>query len=427
MIAGGWPGDSSFLELTGQKVDLTFYYSGSYPGSPEAVSLASTTSHAFTPIIQSPRGHLTFLYPRLRQALDGLQPDVIHVVSEPWGLLCVQAARWVRANPQSRLVIHGCDTIWHHGGALEQRARKILLRSTMGVVAAYCAENSKALALAAQNGLSASSIRARIHTCPRNDSLWRPPQPVERARARAALNLPDDVFAVGMLGRLVPQKGVLMFLDAAEALFQRDFPARFFVAGDGPLKEEVIRRRSDYVVPLNSLPHPHGVLQFLHALDLLCCPSLSTRSWEDQGPRSVLEAMMCGCIPVATPTGGISEMLAGHGVLSQSVDSTSFADAIVEAAVSARDQEVRHDISIWAGAQYSDRAVAQQLVDLWHRVAAMQQEATATEGLSGTSTKRRIGRLRWIGSRLAWNHLADVRATPKVAKHTTQKSTRQPK
>ncbi|MGH3614020.1 MAG: glycosyltransferase family 4 protein [Pseudonocardia sp.] len=370
VIAGGWPGDSSHLEAAGREVDLTYYYSRWLPaaGSTEVPSLTSATSQAFMPLIKSPRGHLTFVFPGLHKALDRQRPDVVHVVSEPWGLLCVQAARWVRANPESALAFHGCDTLWHHGGAMEQRVRRAILRFTMTTAAAYCAENTKALALATQNGLPSGSVCERIHTCPRDDAVWRQPEPAERARARTVLELDDETLAVGLVGRMVPEKGIMTFLDAAELLLARGLRAKFFLVGDGPLRDEVTRRRSAHVVPLGSLVHPHGVLRFMQALDVLACPSRSTSFWEDQGPRAVLESMMCGGIPAATATGGIPEMLGGRGVLSRSVEPADFADAIADAAVLARNEDARRDVADWARSQYSNTAVARQLVDLWTRL-----------------------------------------------------------
>ncbi len=373
-IGGAPPTDGSHLEEASRHVDLSIYYSRWQrgPGSPLPRGVAS---RGFDPLVRSRRGHLAFVYPGLHRALDCDRPEVVHVISEPWGLLAVQAARWARKNPQAKLVVHGCDTIWHHGGTVEQWGRRAILHRTMGEVDAYVAENSKALDLAVENGLPTASARARVHTNPRNRLQWRRPTPAERGEARAALGLGEHDVAVGLLGRLVEQKGVLIFLDAAEELIRRGFPGRFLVAGEGPLAAEVRRRRSASVMALGSLPHPTGVVQFLQALDVLACPSLATPGWEDQGPRSLLEAMMCGCIPVASSTGGMPEMVGGHGVLATEPSATVLADAIIEAAALAADPAERSRISQWSESLYSDRAVAGQLVELWTGLATPNRPA----------------------------------------------------
>lgn len=327
----------------------------------------------FSPLFRAKRGHLAFVFNGLYAALEHDRPDVIHVVSEPWGLLAVQAATWVRRHPGARLVLHGCDTQWHHGGRAERWGRRGLLRYTLPVAAAWVAENSKALGLAADNGLPESSIRARIHTNPRDGSVFRPPTPAERARAREALGVPDDRVAVGLVGRLVPQKGVRQFLGAAELLLAGGFPGVFLIAGQGPLHDEVQHRSSRHLRALGTLAHPAGVAELFWALDVLACPSLSTPAWEEQGSRSLLEGMMCGCVPVGAPTGAIPEMLGGQGVLAAATEPPSLADAIRRARRPASDIARRQQLSAWAHGLYSADAVAEQLVDLWCAVVGRQR------------------------------------------------------
>lgn len=370
VICGDLPLDPSHLEIVGREVDLTVY--SSRPQVSGAVITprpdVSFPVRNFTPLVRSDRGHLVFVYPGLHRALDRDQPDVVHVISEPWGLLCVQAARWIRANRPARLVVHGCDTIWHHGGALERAGRRALLRFTMPTIDAWVAESDKALSVAGLNGLAQHSLRRRIHTNPRNGTLFRPLDPAQRSQAREAFGLAPGVAAIGLLGRLVPHKGVRLFLDAASLLLEEGFPARFFLAGDGPLRDEVQRRTSSDIQYLGTVSHPDGVLEFFSMLDVLACPSLVTPFWEDQGPRSVLEGMMCGCIPMGTRTGAIPEMLDGHGTLAESTEPTAVADALSRAAALSALPVERARLSAWAHDRFSARAVAGQLIELWQEV-----------------------------------------------------------
>lgn len=373
ILAGGWPADDAYLGHLASAVDLHFYHSSWLPDgrAKDVIAPAGVTSQTFEPIVRSERGHPAFVFSGLRTMLNRDRPDIVHVISEPWGFLSVQAALWVRRNRAStRLVVHGCDTIWHHGRPIKRLARRMLLRLTMGVADGFVAENSQALGLARANGLRPDAVCARIHTNPRDGAIWRPPTAEERARARADLHIEDGTVAVGILGRLVPQKGIRQFLDAADSLAGAGGPVRFFVAGDGPLRHEVERRRSAHVVGLGTLSHPGGVRGLLWGLDVLACPSLSTPTWEDQGPRSMLEAMMCGCVPIATPTGGLPEMLGGHGVLSAGVDSASIANAIA-AAIRISNGPQRWELAKWAHGQYSDEAASRQLTDLWSTVSTV--------------------------------------------------------
>jgi glycosyltransferase involved in cell wall biosynthesis len=73
---------------------------------------------------------------------------------------------------------------------------------------------------------------------------------------------------------------------------------------------------------------------------------------------------------MATNTGGIPEMLGGHGVLAADCDVQSVADALEKAAVASSDRSTRNGISDYATSAYSGEAAAEQLVELWSSVTA---------------------------------------------------------
>lgn len=361
LMIGNLPADVRRLETASCDMELTVHRSQWKP--PQIITRASVPhlrAQNFGSIIWSRRGHLTSAYCGLCQALTDENPDVVHVLSESWDLLAVEAAVWTRAHPETRLVIHGCDTRWDHGGTVEQWFRRSLLRRALPCTHAWVAESGRALVLAACNGLPESSMRVRIPTSPRDGELFRLPAQAERTRARAALEVAPDSVAVGLLGSLEPEKGVRLFLDTAESLLRDRFSGHFFVVSDGSLRDEVRYRTSYRVVLLDTLPHPTGVLQLFQALDVLACLSLTTPSWEDQGSRPLLEAMMCGCIPVGTPTGAIPEMLGGHGALAESTEPPAVADAIAGAAPMSRDSVQRTQLASWTHSFYAVDVVAAQ-------------------------------------------------------------------
>ena len=370
LVLAVWPGDISYLVELSKHVQLSVHHSNWLPRDQDCgpVEIPGVTIHSHSPLIRTERANVALCYPGLAKALSRDRADVVHVVCEPWGLPVVQAARWAAAHPGAKLVAHGCDTIWHHGRPAEQLARRAILRYTMPRLDAYVAENSKALALARANGLRADAQTARIHTNPRDGYRWCPPTAPERACARAALKLDEHTVAIGFCGRLVEQKGVLRFVEAARSLLSQGFQGEFFVAGSGPLTDQLKACAPAGLNVVGSLGHPEGVRGFLHALDVFSCPSLSTASWEDQGPRALLEAMMCGVVPMGTPTGGIPEMLGSHGQLSVDTGAESIAEAIAIAATISSDQRPRTAVAEYAASLYSAESAADQFSELWGSV-----------------------------------------------------------
>jgi spore coat protein SA len=124
--------------------------------------------------------------------------------------------------------------------------------------------------------------------------------------------------------RLVPEKGVHVFVAAMRRLHERGVRAEGSIVGasgfGGSKTTEYIRelRRN---APPNVQFHGYCAGQALgdtfRRADIFCLPSI----WQDPLPLAVLEAMASGLPVVATHSGGIPEMLAGGGGVLVSRDS----------------------------------------------------------------------------------------------------------
>jgi len=133
----------------------------------------------------------------------------------------------------------------------------------------------------------------------------------DRERARRELGIPDGRPVIGFLGRLHPQKGVDLLLEAFTDVALRHPRALLIIAGKGPMMAELVdktnrRRIQDQVRFLGESDDPD---QFLAALDLLALPS----RWEGM-PNAALEAMARGRPVVATRVGGTPELVVSGGI-----------------------------------------------------------------------------------------------------------------
>jgi glycosyltransferase involved in cell wall biosynthesis len=111
---------------------------------------------------------------------------------------------------------------------------------------------------------------------------------------------------VGVVGRLSPEKGVDVFLQACAALVQRGLAFSAVVAGDGPQRRHLEALRD--TLALRDRVHFLGTLSALEPLysrlDLLVIPSRS------EGLPNVLLEALCADVPiVATRVGAIPEVL----------------------------------------------------------------------------------------------------------------------
>ncbi len=148
------------------------------------------------------------------------------------------------------------------------------------------------------------------------------------AEVRARHAISPHAKVVGVIGRLSPEKGQLIFLKAMKIAIQACPDVKALLVGDGEdraLLEQYVRDNglTDYVVFTN---YRENVAEYYRILDLLVLPSIS-----EGLPNVVLEAMSCGVPVLATSVGGVPEILDGtNGVLVPPGDSDALAQHMIE-------------------------------------------------------------------------------------------------
>ena len=174
-------------------------------------------------------------------------------------------------------------------------------------------------------GADPARIRAIPNGC---DATIFHPQP--RSDARAALGIDADAELVVYVGRLVPEKGLRELLDAAAALAPQRPKLQLALIGEGPMRAELDSRLAAEPALRAHLPGaqgPHEVARWMAAADLVTLPSYS-----EGHPNVLVEALACGRPVVATPVGGIPEVVdADCGLLVPARDSAALAAGLRDA------------------------------------------------------------------------------------------------
>ncbi len=179
---------------------------------------------------------------------------------------------------------------------------------------------------------------------------------VDRVALRQRLRLPEGIL-VGCFGRIRPQKGTDVFLDAMIPVLKRRLDVHAVVLGRATEKhrsylaflESRVRDEgvADQVAFLPEVPS-HDVAQWYAALDLYVAP----QRWEGFG-LTPLEAMACGVPVVATTVGAFPEIVpVGAGRLVSPGEVQPMAEAISEIM---DDSALRAGLSAAARAHVEDR------------------------------------------------------------------------
>lgn len=113
---------------------------------------------------------------------------------------------------------------------------------------------------------------------------------------------------VGYMGRLSEEKGVLNFVKAIPGILEERGETKFLVVGNGKLRDEVKKylgeeHLNDNVKLIGRIPY-EKVPNYLNTLKLSVLPSFT-----EGLPNIVLETMACGCVVLATPVGGIPDVI----------------------------------------------------------------------------------------------------------------------
>jgi glycosyltransferase involved in cell wall biosynthesis len=140
----------------------------------------------------------------------------------------------------------------------------------------------------------------------------------------------DPVFLFA--GRLSAEKGVLQIFDALERM--PNIPCRLIIAGDGPLRDEVLRRsqicRPLHKVEVRGFLDQPTLYELYRRVSVLLFPSIGSEGC----PLTGIEAMYFGVPAIGYDTGGVGEWLINRqtGFLLSRGDIKGMAGAMTELA-----------------------------------------------------------------------------------------------
>jgi glycosyltransferase involved in cell wall biosynthesis len=335
-----------------------------WPWSPEPPPDLDTV--VLDPLSPFPkRGRLWWMYRRLGSALTEIRPDVVHVLSEPWGLLVSQSLA-LRPRHHARVCAHGCDNRYHFGPRWEQFIRRNVLRVQLPRLDGFASWNSDGLRLARAAGLGSQTPGVVVPAVVPDPDVFRPASLEDRQRLREELGLPLGEVVVGFVGRLSREKGLPDLFDALASLGEG--APWLAVWGVGPL-EDLVRSRlgvGDLRGKFFGKLDPTSVARASRACDIVVLPSRETAHWSEQFGRALVEGILSGCVGITYGGGSMQEVAAGAALIVDNGDVRSLAEAIARVT---HDPDLRMQLAV-AGRdailrRYDPRVLAATLDAFW--------------------------------------------------------------
>jgi glycosyltransferase involved in cell wall biosynthesis len=145
---------------------------------------------------------------------------------------------------------------------------------------------------------------------------------------RQEIELDDDAFLIGFLGRFMGQKGFRVLIRAVEQLVRDDLPRRpvvIAVGGGGFVREDsALISRLGLSSNFRFLPFAPDVASTIRGLNVVAIPSL----WE-AGPILPMETMMAGTPLIGSSCIGLREVMEGSPAIAvRPGDESALASAI---------------------------------------------------------------------------------------------------
>jgi glycosyltransferase involved in cell wall biosynthesis len=134
---------------------------------------------------------------------------------------------------------------------------------------------------------------------------WAPDSTKARA-FRDQYGIPHDYYLFGVAGRVAPLKGIDLAVRAFDQLRRRERGVALCIAGDGPARADLEHLARE--LSLEGLVWFTGFVDDISAaysaIDTMLMPTLL-----ESCPLALMEGMACGCRIIASPVGGIPEIL----------------------------------------------------------------------------------------------------------------------
>lgn len=260
----------------------------------------------------------------LRSVVAGFAPSHVFVDADPASLLVLQAALAASGARLSALTAENMafDARARLGEALSGGSLKgivnVLAKTFMRVLSRTRLDRVFTLSDEGSRVVEASGLPATKLPLGFDPTLFFIQEPELRAQTRARLGL--SAPTVAYFGRVVPEKGIHLLVDALAQLKDLDWHFlldRFSGTGSGYVSEiaDRIGERglADRMVFFEA--RHEDMPDYMNAADIVVLPSISTPKWKEQYGRVIQEAQACGCTVIGSDSGAIPETMDGQGTL----------------------------------------------------------------------------------------------------------------
>jgi len=262
------------------------------------------------------KSHMSYLLNPLRvlSLLRRFDPHIVLIEEDPHSLVGFEIVSLVLLlRPSTKVVFFIWDNLGRRPRFLLGLLKRFLTAYAFARTSLVICGNVEAKSLLNRKGYTGSSVV--VTQIGVKESM------VERRRGA--------VPVIGFVGRLVPEKGVLLLLQALSALLELDWHA--LIVGAGPLEKELNTcwraKLGGRLEVKSAVPHDQ-VDRVLQSIDIFVLPSYAVPGWKEQFGLTLVQAMMAGSACVGSDSGAIPEVLGAAGLIFRERDEAGLIQAL---------------------------------------------------------------------------------------------------
>ncbi len=273
------------------------------------------------------KSHMTYILDPvlLTRLFRRFRPDHIHIEEDPHSFVGVETVLLARLFcREATISFFIWDNLWRQPFFPLNMLKKAFTKFSLSRCSLVICGNTEAGQL-----LSKKGYHGRRQNLPQVGFNQEEYVTAARSELRQQFIAGQEGVLIGFLGRLVPEKGVILLLKALVGL--RHLPWKLLICGAGPLEKEIREDWQSFYGPRlilrRSIPRTE-VAEYLKCLDIFVLPSYEINSWKEQFGMTLAQAMMAGVACIGSSSGSIPEVLGPGGLIFNEGNVESFVAAL---------------------------------------------------------------------------------------------------
>ena len=275
-------------------------------------------------------------YPRLRDLLDTVRPNVVFAETDSASVLALQCGRWAAKN-QAALICQTNENLpWNLADSVRRAGIKEIPTSVaknfLNLLTRKMVDHVFTTSEAATDVFLDHKFR-RVSAIPLgiDRSVFRY-RSFLRRRVREELGIARQERVIAYYGRLVPEKGIDTLINGLALLKDKPWKLllnRFEISSEFGCEIDRLIEAHGLNERVITFSAEHGKISaIMNASDLTVLPSRSTPKWVEQFGRVVPEAMACGNALVVSDSGAPKELIGEGGLVFREGDASDLARCV---------------------------------------------------------------------------------------------------